>query len=149
MKLAGDLKHLWSLMRFLHWGVPDGLVALPRLGPEAVGNLLGNVLDQGPTVDVQVGVEVALRDALLNDLPDRGLRQGLEVDFARVLLGRLFPLDEHGLHLHLDGAVVRDLVDGVSHDGVGDGNVPGPQLIQLVAIPMGLGPLSEGMCEPG
>ena len=149
VKLAGDLQHLWSLMRYLCWGVPDGLVALPRLGPEAVGNLLRNVLDQGPAVDVQVGVEEALLHALLDDLPDRGLGQGLEVDFSRDLLGYVLSLDEHGLHLHLDGAVVRDLVDMVGHYGVGDGDVPGPQLVQLVAIPVGLGPLPEGGGEAG
>ena len=149
VELTGYLKHLWSLVRFLSWGVPDGLVALPRLGPEAVGHILGDVVDHRPAVDIQVGVKEALRDALLDDLPDGGLWQGLEVDFTGVLLGCLLPLDEHGLHLYLDGAVVRDLVDGVGHDGVGDGDVPSPQLVQLVAIPVGLGPLSEGRCEAG
>ena len=119
------------------------------MGPEAVGDLLRDVVKHGPAVYVQAGVEEALCHALLDDLPDGGLGQGPEVDFTRLLLGCLFPLDEDGLHLHLDGAVVRDLVDGVGHDGVGDGNIPGPQLIQLVAMSVGLGPLPEGRGEPG
>ena len=136
-------------MRLLGWRLPDSLAALPRLGPEAVGHLLWDLVDHGPAVDEQVGVEEAILHALLDDLPDGGLGQGLEVDLSGVLLGRLLPLDEHGLHLHLDGAVVRDLVDGVGHDGVGNGNIPGPQLVQLVAIPVGLGPLPEGRGEAG
>ena len=51
MKLAGYLKHLGGLVRLLGWGVPDGLAALPRLGPEAVGDLLGDVVDHGSAVD--------------------------------------------------------------------------------------------------
>ena len=106
MKLAGYLKHLWSLMRLLSWRVPDGLAALPRLGPEADGHLLWNIVDHGPAVNVQAGVEEALRHALLDDLSYRCLGQGPEVDFSKVLLRCLLSLDEHGLHLDLDGAVV-------------------------------------------
>jgi hypothetical protein len=106
VELTVYLKHLWGLMRFLSWGVPDGLVALRRLGPEAVGHLLGHVVEHGPAVDEQDGVEEALRDALLDDLPDRGLGQGREVDLSKDLLRCLLSLDEHGLHLDLDGAVV-------------------------------------------
>ena len=43
------------------------------MGPEAVGDLLGDVVEHGPAVDVQAGVEEALRHALLDDLPDGGL----------------------------------------------------------------------------
>ena len=73
VKLAGYLKHLWGLMCLLGWGVPDGSTALPRLGPEAVRDLLGDVVKHGPAVDVQAGVEEALRHALLDDFPDGGL----------------------------------------------------------------------------
>ena len=149
MKLAGYLKHFRGLMRLLGWRVPDSCTTLPRLGSEAVSDLLRDVVEHGPAVNVQAGVEEALRHALLDDLPDGGLRQGLQVDFARVLLGGLLPLHKHGLNLHLNESVVRDLVDMVGHDGVGDGNVPGPQLIQLVAISVGLGPLPEVRGEPG
>ena len=74
MKLAGYLKHLGGLVRLLGWGVPDGLAALPRLGPEAVGDLLGDLVDHGSAVDEGGRVKQALVHALLDDFPDGGLR---------------------------------------------------------------------------
>ena len=146
MKLAGDLKHLRGLVRLLHWGVPDGLTA-PALGYKAVGYLLRDVVDQWPAIDIGVGVEEAFFHALLDDLPDGGLWQSPKVDLSWVLLGNPSSLNKLGLHLQLDGAVVGYLVKRVGHDGIGDGEVPGLQLVTLVAIPMDLGPLSEGWGE--
>ena len=74
MKLAGDLKHFRGLVRLLGRGVPDGLAALPRLGPVAVGDLLGHVVDHGSAVDEGGGVEEALVHALSDDIPNCGLR---------------------------------------------------------------------------
>ena len=51
VKLAGYLKHFRGLMRLLGGGVPDGLAGLPRLGPEAVSDLLRDVVDHGSAVD--------------------------------------------------------------------------------------------------
>ena len=73
MKLAGNLKHLWSLLRFLSWRIPDGLVAPPRLGPEAVDDLLRDIVNYRPAVDEGGGVKQALVHALLDDFPDGGL----------------------------------------------------------------------------
>ena len=73
MKLAGYLKHFGGLVRLLGWGVPDGLAALPRLGPEAVGDLLGDVVDHWPTVNERGRVEEALVHTLSDDFPDGGL----------------------------------------------------------------------------
>ena len=74
MKLAGYLKHFGGLVRLLGGGVPDGLAALPWLGSEAVGNLLGYVVDHGPAVNEGGGVEEALVHALSDDFPDGVLR---------------------------------------------------------------------------
>ena len=74
MKLAGYLKHLWSLLRFLSWRVPDGLAALPRLGPEAVNEFLRDVVNHGSAVDEGGRVEKTLVHALSDDFPDGGLR---------------------------------------------------------------------------
>ena len=61
----------------------------------------------------------------------------------------LFPLDADRLHLDLDEVVVGYLVDGVSYDGVEDGEVPNTQLVQLVAFPVSGCLLSKGRGEPG
>ena len=74
VKLTRYLKHLRSLMRLLSRCVPDSLVALPRLGPEAVGDLLGYVVDHGSAVDERDGVKQTLVHALSDDFPDGGLR---------------------------------------------------------------------------
>jgi hypothetical protein len=74
VKLAGYLKHLRSLMRLLSRCVPDGLAALPRLRPEAVGYLLGDVVYHRSAVDEWGGVKQALFHALSDDFPDGGLR---------------------------------------------------------------------------
>jgi len=74
VKLAGDLKHLGGLVRLLGGGVPDGLAALPRLGPEAVSDLLRDIVDHGSAVDEGGRVEKALVHALSDDFPDGGLR---------------------------------------------------------------------------
>ena len=74
MKLTGYLQHFRGLVRLLGWGVPDGLAALPWLGSEAVGNLLGYVADRWSAVNEGGGVEEALVHALSDDFPDRGLR---------------------------------------------------------------------------
>ena len=44
--------------------------------------------------------------------------------------------------------MVRYLVDWVGDDGVEDGNVPGPHLVKLVALPMGHCALPECWVEP-
>ena len=74
VKLAGYLKHFEGLVRLLGWCVPDGLAALPRLGPEAVGDLMGDVVDHWSAVNEGGGVEEALVHALSDDFPDGGLR---------------------------------------------------------------------------
>ena len=74
MKLAGYLKHLGGLVRLLGWGVPDGLAALPRLGPEAVGDLLGYVVDHWSAVNEGGRVEEALVHTFSDDFPNCGLR---------------------------------------------------------------------------
>ena len=123
-------------MCLLGWRVPYGLTTLPWLRSVAVGNVLRDVLDHRPAVDVGVGVEEALLDALLDDLPDGGLGQRPEVHLPCLLLCLLIPLNANSLHLDLDEVVVGYLVNGVSHDGVDDGEVPHPQLVQLVALPV-------------
>ena len=70
--------------------------------------------------DLRGGVEKAQVDALLNDLPDGGLGQGAEVYLPWVLLLGISPVNNDSLHLHLDEAVVGDLVDGGSNDGIED-----------------------------
>ena len=106
LELAGDLKHLGGLVGLLGWRVPDGATTLMGLRSVAVGNLLGDVLDHGPAVNVGVGVEEALFDALLDDLPYGGLGQRPEVHLPCLLLCLLFPLNAHCLHLGLDEVVV-------------------------------------------
>ena len=54
-------------------------MTLPRLRSVAVGDLLGDVLDHGPAIDVGVGVEETLLNTLLDDFPDGGLGQGPEI----------------------------------------------------------------------
>ena len=61
-------------------------MALPRLRPVAVGDLLRNVLDHGSAIDVWVGVEETLLDALLNDFSDGGLGQGSEIQTTHSLM---------------------------------------------------------------
>ena len=85
MKLAGYLKHFRGLMRLLGGCIPDGLAALPRLGPEAVGNLLGDVVNHGSAVDEGGGVEGAILQALLDHLSNGGLWEGPVVDLFRLL----------------------------------------------------------------
>ena len=106
VQLAGYLQHLRGLMGLLGRRVSDCLMTLPWLRPVAVGNLLRDVLDHGPAVDVGVGVEEALLDALLDDLPDGGLGQRPEVHLPCLLLSLLFPLNAHSLHFDLDEVVV-------------------------------------------
>ena len=149
VKLAGYLKHLRSLMRLLGRCVPDGLAALPRLGPEAVGDLLGDVVDHGSAVDEGGRVEQALIHALSDDFPDGGLRQGPDVDLAHLRLYPLHPLYAGCLHLDLDEVVVGDLVYRVCHDCVGDYEVPDPHLVELVAFPMRGCLPSQGGYKPG
>ena len=100
----------------------------------AVGNVLRDVVYHGPAVDVGVGVEEALLDAFLDDFPDGGLGQRPEIHLPCHLLYPLFPLNANCLHFDLDEVVVGYLVDGVSHDGVKDVEVPHPQLVQLVTF---------------
>ena len=74
VKLAGYLKHLGGLLRLLGWCVPDGLAALSRLGPEAVGDLLGYLVDHWSAVNERGRVEEALVHTFSNNFPDGGLR---------------------------------------------------------------------------
>ena len=69
-------------MHLLGWRVPDSLVTLPRLGSVTVGDLFGNVLDHGSAINVGIGVEETLLDALLDDFPDGDLGQGSEIHFT-------------------------------------------------------------------
>ena len=59
----------------------------------------------------------------------------------------LLPLYQCSLHRHQDGAVVRYLVDGLGHEGVKDGDVPGPDLVQMVTFSMRHSAFSECMGE--
>ena len=124
-------------MRLLGRCVPDCLAALPRLGPEAVGDLLGDVVDHWPAVNERSRVEEALVHTFSDDFPDGGLRQGPEVDLSHLRLDLLHPADAGRLHLDLDEVVVRYLVYPVCHYGVGDLEVPDPHLVELVAVPVG------------
>jgi hypothetical protein len=124
-------------MCLLGWRVPDGLPAFLGLRSVAIGDLLGDVINHRPAVDVWVGVEEAFLDTLLDDLPDGGLRQRPEIHLPCYLLNLLFSLDANRLYFDLNEVVVGYLVDGVSHDGVEDVKVSNPQLVQLVTLPMG------------
>ena len=44
-----------------------------------------------------------------------------------------------------DGAVVGYLVYGASHYGVHDADVPGPELVQVVALPMSSSAFPQSM----
>ena len=81
MQLAGDLEHLGGLVRLLYWGVSDCL-ADPGLRSKAASNLLGDIVDQGPAVNIGIGIKEALLHALLDDLPDCGLRQRPKIDLS-------------------------------------------------------------------
>ena len=106
-------------------------------------DLLGHVVDQGSAVDVGGGVKGAVVQALLDDLPDGGLREGPGVDLLVLMGGGLLPPGQYRLHLHLDQEVVGHLADRVRHHRVGDPDVSRPELIQLVALLVGHGPLSQ------
>jgi len=134
VKLAGYLKHFWSLVHLLGWCVPNGLTALPRLGPEAVSDLLGDVVDHWPAVNEGGRVEEALVHTFSDDFPDGGLRQGPDVDLSHLRLDLLHPAYAGCLHLDLDEVVVRHLVYRVCHYCVGDLEVPNPHLVKLVAV---------------
>ena len=149
MKLAGYLKHFRGLMRLLGGCIPDGLAAFLRLGPEAVGDLLGDEVDHGSAVDEGGGVEQALVHALSDDFPNCGLRQGPEVDFPHLRLDLLHPASADRLHLHLDEVVVRNLVYGVCHYGVGDLEIPDPHLVKLVAVSEGGFLRPQSRCKSG
>ena len=69
-------------------------------------------------------------------LPDSDLRQASGVHFFRLLDVYLLPLNQCSLHRYQDGALVRYLVDGLGHDGIKDGDVPSPELAQVVAFPV-------------
>ena len=90
------------------------------MGPEAVGDLLRDVVDHGPAVDEGGGIEQALVHALSDDFPDCGLRQGPDVDLSHLRLYPLYPLYAGCLHLDLDEVVVGDLVYRVCHNCIGD-----------------------------
>ena len=80
---------------------------------------------------------------MLDHLPDGGLRQAPGVHSLRLLYRYLLPLCGGRLHRHQDGAVVGDLVHGLRYNGVHDGYVPCPQLVQMVAFSVGSRTLSE------
>ena len=80
---------------------------------------------------------------MLDHLPDGGLRQAPGVHSLRLLHRYLLPLCGSRLHRHQDGAVVGDLVHGLSYYSIHDGYVPGPQLLKMVALPVGCRTLSE------
>ena len=61
-------------MRLLRRGVPNSRATLLLLRSVVVDSLLGDVADQGSAVDEGGGVEHAVFEALLDDLPDSCLR---------------------------------------------------------------------------
>ena len=71
----------------------------------------------------------------------------LMVACGRLLYRYLLPLRGGRLHRHQDGAVVGDLVHGLSYNGVHDGYVPSPQLVKMVALSVGCRTLSECRSE--
>ena len=97
-------------------------------------DLRGDVVYHGSLVDEGGGVERAVLQALFNDLSDSGLRQAPGVHFFHLLDRYLLPMYQCSLHSHHDGAVVGYLVDRLGHDGIEDGDVPSPELIQMVAF---------------
>ena len=99
-------------------------------------DLPGDVVHHGLLVDEGGGVEHAIFQALFDDLPDSGLGQASGVHSFRLLYRYLLPLYQCRLHRHHDGAVVRYLVNGLGHDGVKDGDVLCPTLVQVVAFSM-------------
>ena len=101
-----------------------------------VNCFLRDVADQGPAVDEGGRVELATVHALPDDLPDGGLRQAPGVCYSKVYLGGLSSLNQGRLQLHLNEVVVRDLVDEVGYQFLEDSDVPCPQLVQLVPIPV-------------
>ena len=99
-------------------------------------DLLWNIVNHRPLVDEGSGVEHAIFQALFDYFPNSGLRQAPGVHFFRLLGVYLLSLYQCSLHRHQDRAVVRYLVDGLSHDGIEDGDVPSPELVQVVAFPV-------------
>ncbi len=135
-------------MGLLRRGVPDGLAARLLLWfVVVVDSFLGDVADQGSAVDVRGSVELTTVHALLNDLPNGGLRQAPGVYYSQVILRGLPSLYEGRLHLHLNEVVIRNLIDGVSYYRLEDGDVPCPQLVQLVPFPMRRGSSLQCWCE--
>ena len=112
-------------------------------------DFLRHIVDQRPAVNEGGGVKGAILKALLDHLMDGGLREGPVVDLLRLLAGKRFPPVQHRLHLHLDQAVVRYLGYRVSHNSIGYPDVPGPQLVKLVALLIGSCPVPESGCETG
>ena len=101
------------------------------------------VVDNGSLVDEGGGVKHAVLQAVLDHLPDGGLRQAPGVQSLRLLHRFLLPLCGSRFHRHQDGAMIGDLVHGLSYNGIHDGYIPFPQLVQMVALSVGSRTLSE------
>ena len=91
-----------------------------------IDDLLGDVVDHGLLDDEGGSVKHAIVYALLDHLPNSGLRQAPRIYLLSFLLGDLPPLNDRRLHLHHDGAVVRYLVYGAGHYGVNDADISSP-----------------------
>ena len=65
-------------------------------------DLLRHIVNQWPAVYEGGGVKGAFLQALLDHLPDGGLREGSVVDLLRLLAGKRFPPGQYRLHLHLN-----------------------------------------------
>ncbi len=124
-------------MGLLRRRVPDGLAALLLLWlVVVVDSLLWDVADHRSTADERSSVELATVHAFSDDLPDGSLWQASGVCYSSVYLGGLSSLNQGRLQLHLNEVVVRDLVDEVGYQFLEDSDVPCPQLVQLVPIPV-------------
>jgi hypothetical protein len=99
-------------------------------------DLLWNIVHHRPLVDEGSGVEHAIFQALFDYLPNCSLRQAPGVHSFHLLDGCLLPMYQSSLHRHHDGAVVGYLVNGLGHYGIDDGDVPSPELVQMVAFSM-------------
>ena len=143
VQLPCQLKQLRRLIAFLRGGVPHRLPPFVDLRLVHCNDLLGDVVDHGSLVNEGGGVKHAVLQTVLDHLSDGGLRQAPGVHSLRLQDRYLLPLYSGSLHRHQDGAVVGDLVNGLSYNGVHDGYVPGPELVKMVALPVSWRTLSE------
>lgn len=77
----------------------------------------------------------------------------LRVPSQDILLFSLFshiviPVYGGRLHLHQDGAMIKDFVDLLRYHHIYDGNFPSPELILFVALPVDILPSQRGGMSP-